>query len=61
RSGMPRSQRNELINDFKTSMLGAAGGGGGTPTDMPGAVAPDLSAALRAARELTQILQGESQ
>lgn len=61
RSGMPRSQRNELINDFRTSMLGAAGGGRDTPTDMPGAVAPDLSAALRAARELTQILQGESQ
>ncbi|MCY1333639.1 ATP-dependent Clp protease proteolytic subunit [compost metagenome] len=61
RSGMPRSQRNELINDLKTSMLGAAGGGGDTPTDMPGAVAPDLSAALRAAQDLTRILQGESQ
>ncbi|WP_057391086.1 head maturation protease, ClpP-related [Pseudomonas aeruginosa] len=61
RSGMPRSQRNELINDFKTSMLGAAGVGGGTPTDMPGAVAPDLSAALRAAQDITKFLQGESQ
>ncbi|HCG1352051.1 TPA: Clp protease ClpP, partial [Pseudomonas aeruginosa] len=61
RSGMPRSQRNELINDFKTSMLGAAGGGGDTPTDMPGAVAPDLSAALRAAQDITKFLQGESQ
>ncbi|MBW6281928.1 Clp protease ClpP [Pseudomonas aeruginosa] len=61
RSGMPRSQRNELINDFKTSMLCAAGGGGGTPTDMPGAVAPDLSAALRAAQDITKFLQGESQ
>ncbi|MFK1548195.1 head maturation protease, ClpP-related [Pseudomonas aeruginosa] len=47
RSGMPRSQRNELINDFKTSMLGA--------------VAPDLSAALRAAQDITKFLQGESQ
>ncbi|MFU7263366.1 head maturation protease, ClpP-related [Pseudomonas aeruginosa] len=61
RSGMPRSQRNELINDFKTSMLGAAGGGVDTPTDMPGAVAPDLSAALRAAQDITKFLQGESQ
>ncbi|EPK1669549.1 head maturation protease, ClpP-related [Pseudomonas aeruginosa] len=61
RSGMPRSQRNELINDFKTSMLGAAGWGGDTPTDMPGAVAPDLSAALRAAQDITKFLQGESQ
>lgn len=61
RSGMPRSQRNELINDFKTSMLGAAGGGSDTPTDMPGAVAPDLSAALRAAQDITKFLQGESQ
>lgn len=61
RSGMPRSQRNELINDFKTSMLGAAGEGGDTPTDMPGAVAPDLSAALRAAQDITKFLQGESQ
>ncbi|HBO3905329.1 TPA: Clp protease ClpP [Pseudomonas aeruginosa] len=61
RSGMSRSQRNELINDFKTSMLGAAGGGGDTPTDMPGAVAPDLSAALRAAHDITKFLQGESQ
>ncbi|EPN6730818.1 head maturation protease, ClpP-related [Pseudomonas aeruginosa] len=61
RSGMPRSQRNELINNFKTSMLGAAGGGVDTPTDMPGAVAPDLSAALRAAQDITKFLQGESQ
>ena len=61
RGGMPRTQRNELINAFKTSMLGAAGGGSEASTDMPGAITPDLSAAIQASKELTKFLQGASQ
>jgi|SRR5690625_4232525 len=63
KAGMPRSQRRELFANFKSSMPSAAGGGthNAAPTDTPRAVAPDLSAALRAAKELTNILQGESQ
>ncbi|MBW5466086.1 Clp protease ClpP, partial [Pseudomonas aeruginosa] len=48
RSGMPRSQRNELINDFKTSMLGAAGVTCASATERTRAIAPDSSAAIRA-------------
>lgn len=63
KAGMTRSERRELFASFKSSTPRAAGGGtrNAAPTDTPRAVAPDLSAALQAAKELTNILKGESQ
>lgn len=63
KAGMTRSERRELFARFKSSTPRAAGGGtrNAALTDTPSAVAPDLSAALQAAKELTNILKGESQ
>lgn len=61
KAGMPRSERRELFASFKSSTPRAAGGGTprATPTDKPNAVAPDLSASLRAATNLLNSLKGK--
>lgn len=63
KAGMTRSQRRELFTAFKSSTHNAAGGGTqpAAPTDTPRAVAPDLTATLAAAKDLTKILPGVSQ
>lgn len=62
KSGMPRSERRQLLANFKPSTLSAAGGNTSraVPTDKPRAVAPDLSASLAEATTLLNYMKGES-
>lgn len=57
RAGIPRSERRNLMNEFKSSMRNAAGGSP-APTDTPSAVAPDLSASVNEAIRILQSLHG---
>lgn len=61
KAGMPRSERRELLANFKSGMPRAAGGGthNAAPPDKPRAVAPDLSASLSAATNLLNSLKGK--
>lgn len=62
KSGMPRSERRQLLANFKPSTPSAVGGNTprAVPTDKPRAVAPDLSASLAEATTLLNFMKGES-
>lgn len=60
KSGMPRSERRKLINEIKSGMPGAAGGGtpGATERDMPSAVALEVNGEVAtASRQLLSIFK----
>lgn len=63
KAGMARSERRELFANFKSSTPRAAGGGTqyAASSDMPRAVAPDLTASLSAASDILKSFQGPSQ